>query len=252
MIGKIALEEHFGIEATLRESAEYAVPGQLNVLERRLLDLDDERLREMDAHGIAFAILSLNAPGVQSVHEPARAIDIARRGNDALAAGIARHPDRFAGFAALPLQDPEAACAELTRAVNELGFKGAMVNGYSQIGSPNNVVYYDDPMFRPVWATLASLNVQFYLHPRDPLPDRVPIRRSPVLRGVVAFAEIHYAPPDARSSTPPGLTPLSGTSARCTASHLALRSPGRVGVHPARRHGVFVEFTSPRAAISGR
>jgi 2,3-dihydroxybenzoate decarboxylase len=174
MQGKIAIEEHFGIEETLRESAEYAVPGQLSVLERRLLDLDDERLREMDANGIAFAILSLNAPGPQSVHDRARAIDVARRGNDALAAAVARHPDRYAGFAALPMQDPEAACAELLRAVKDLGFKGAMVNGYTQVGTPDTVIYYDDPIYRPFWATIASLNVPFYLHPRDPLPSRVP------------------------------------------------------------------------------
>jgi predicted TIM-barrel fold metal-dependent hydrolase len=171
---KITIEEHFGIADTLRESAEYAVPGQLNVLERRLLDVEGERLREMDAHGIAFAILSLNAPGVQSVHNRARAIDLARRGNDALAAAVARHPDRYAGFAALPMQDPEAACDELSRAVKDLGFKGAMVNGYSQVGDADTVIYYDDPMYRPFWATIASLNVPFYLHPRDPLPSRVP------------------------------------------------------------------------------
>jgi gamma-resorcylate decarboxylase len=171
---KIAIEEHFGIGDTLRESAEYAVPGQLSVLERRLLDLDDERLREMDANGIAFAILSLNAPGAQSVHDRARALDVARRGNDALAAAIARHPDRYAGFAALPMQDPEAACGELLRAVKDLGFKGAMVNGYSQVGTPDTVVYYDDPIYKPFWATIAGLNVPFYLHPRDPLPSRVP------------------------------------------------------------------------------
>ena len=112
MQNKITIEEHFGLAETLRESAEYALPGQLNVFERRMLDVDGERLREMDAHGIAFAILSLNAPGVQSVHDRAKAIDLARRGNDALAAAVARHPDRYAGFAALPMQDPEAACEE--------------------------------------------------------------------------------------------------------------------------------------------
>jgi 2,3-dihydroxybenzoate decarboxylase len=184
MTGKIAIEEHFGIQETLRESAEYAVPGQLNVLERRMLDTDEERLGEMDAHGIAFAILSLNAPGVQSVHDRAKAIDLARRGNDALAAAVARRPDRYAAFAALPMQDPEAASAELTRAVTQLGFKGAMVNGYSQIGDPNTVVYYDDPRYRPFWATVAGLDVPFYLHPRDPLPDRVPgYDGHPWLRG---------------------------------------------------------------------
>jgi len=184
MTGKIAVEEHFAIDETLRESTEYALPGQSSVFERRMLDLDDERLREMDAHGIAFAILSLNAPGVQSVFDRRKAIEVARRGNDALAAGIARHPDRYAGFAAVAMQDPDAAIVELTRAVNDLGFKGVMVNGFSQVGDADTIVYYDDPRYRPFWATVAGLGVPFYLHPRDPLPNRVTFYDGhPWLRG---------------------------------------------------------------------
>jgi 2,3-dihydroxybenzoate decarboxylase len=184
MTGKIAIEEHFAIEDTLRESTEYALPGQLSVFERRMLDVDDERLREMDTHGIAFAILSLNAPGVQSVFDRRKAIDVARRGNDALAAGIARHPDRYAGFAAVPMQDPDAAIAELTRAVNDLGFKGVMVNGFSQVGDADTIVYSDDLRYRPFWATVEQLGVPFYLHPRDPLPNRVTFYDGhPWLRG---------------------------------------------------------------------
>jgi 2,3-dihydroxybenzoate decarboxylase len=184
MTGKIAIEEHCAIEDTLRESAEYAVPGQLNVLERRLLDMDGERLSEMDEHGIGFAVLSINAPGVQSVFDRALAIDVARRGNDALAAAVSRHPNRYAGFAALPMQDPDAASAELARAVNDLGFKGAMVNGFSQVGDSDTIIYYDDPIYRPFWATVAQLAVPFYLHPRDPLPNRMPIYDGhPWLRG---------------------------------------------------------------------
>jgi 2,3-dihydroxybenzoate decarboxylase len=184
MTGKIAIEEHCAIADTLRESAEYAVPGQLNVLERRLLDMDGERLSEMDEHGIGFAVLSINAPGVQSVFDRALAIDVARRGNDALAAAVSRHPNRYAGFAALPMQDPDAASAELARAVNDLGFKGAMVNGFSQVGDSDTIIYYDDPIYRPFWATVAQLGVPFYLHPRDPLPNRMPIYDGhPWLRG---------------------------------------------------------------------
>ena len=184
MQGKIAIEEHCAIEDTLRESAEYAVPGQLNVFERRMLDMDNERLAEMDRHGIAFAVLSINAPGPQSVFETKRAIDVARRGNDALAAGVARHPDRYAAFAALPMQDPDAASAELTRAVKQLGFKGAMVNGFSQVGDADTIVYYDNPIYRSFWATVAELGVPFYLHPRDPLPNRTTIYDGhPWLRG---------------------------------------------------------------------
>ena len=184
MKNKIALEEHFAIADSLRESAEYAVPGQWNVLERRLIDLDGERLEEMDKSGIAFAILSLNAPGVQSMFDAKKAVDYAKRANDALAAGVARHPDRCAAFAAVAMQDPDAACKELTRAIKELKFKGVMLNGFSQIGDETTIIYYDDPRYRPFWATLADLGVPFYLHPRDPLPERTTFYDGhPWLRG---------------------------------------------------------------------
>jgi 2,3-dihydroxybenzoate decarboxylase len=184
MRNKIAIEEHFAIEDTLRESTEYALPGQLNAFERRMLDVDDERLGEMDRHGIGFAILSLNAPGVQSVFDPRKAVDVARRANDAVAAAVARHPDRYAGFAAVPMQDPDAAIVELTRGVKQLGLKGVMLNGFSQVGDIDTIVYYDDPRFRPFWAAVEQLEVPFYLHPRDPLPDRVTFYDGhPWLRG---------------------------------------------------------------------
>jgi predicted TIM-barrel fold metal-dependent hydrolase len=217
MTGKIAIEEHFAIEETLRESTEYAVPGQLNMFERRMLDVDDERLREMDAHGIAFAILSLNAPGVQSVFDRRKAIDVARRGNDALAAGIARHPDRYAGFAAVAMQDPDAAIVELTRAVNDLGFKGVMLNGFSQVGDADTIVYYDDPRYLPFWAAVERLGVPFYLHPRDPLPNRVTFYDGhPWLRGASWAFGVETATHALRLmasgifDTHPGLTAILG------------------------------------------
>jgi predicted TIM-barrel fold metal-dependent hydrolase len=172
MKNKIAIEEHFAIAASVREAAEYAVPGEGNLLERRLLDLDGERLEEMDKGGIAFAILSLNAPGVQSMFDAKKAVDYATRANDALAAAVARHPDRYAGFAAVAMQDPDAACRELTRAISDLKFKGVMLSGFSQVGDEKTIVYYDDPRYRPFFATLADLGVPFYLHPRDPLPEQ--------------------------------------------------------------------------------
>ena len=184
MIGKIALEEHFALEETLEDSQKYAVSGSWNHLQRRLLDLGDERLAEMDRHGIERAILSLNSPAVQAVFDSRRAIEIARRSNDILAEEIARHPGRFAGFAALPMQDPAAAAVELTRTIRELGFKGALVNGFSQVGTEDAVVYYDDPAYRDFWAAVEQVGVPFYLHPRDPLLSREPILEGhPWLQG---------------------------------------------------------------------
>jgi gamma-resorcylate decarboxylase len=174
MNGKIALEEHFAIPDTLQDSAGF-VPGPYwDELQSRLLDVQDTRLKLMDEHGIDTMILSLNAPAVQAITDRTRAIEVARRANDTLAEECARRPDRFRAFAALPLQDPEAAAQELDRCVTDLGFVGALVNGFSQDaeqGDGQDLLYYDLPQYRPFWAEVARLDVPFYLHPRNPLPQ---------------------------------------------------------------------------------
>jgi 2,3-dihydroxybenzoate decarboxylase len=169
---KIALEEHFAVEETLGDSQVFAVAygGAWPELRARLLDIHDRRIREMDAHGIEMTLLSLNAPTVQAVPDATKAADLARRANDFLADQVAKRPDRFRGFAALPMQDPELAAAELTRAVTELGFVGALVNGFSELDADGGVTYYDTDVHRPFWAQLEALDVPFYLHPRNPLP----------------------------------------------------------------------------------
>jgi len=169
MQGKIALEEHFAIEPTLGDSKVFGAKVWKD-LGPRLLDIQETRLGEMDKHGVEMMILSLNAPAVQAVHDTNSAIAVARQANDVLADHVRKRPDRFAAFAALPMQDPEAATAELTRCIRELGMVGALVNGFSQIGSPDNVTYYDLPQYRPFWRAVEALDVPFYLHPRNPLP----------------------------------------------------------------------------------
>ena len=170
MQNKIALEEHIAIETTLGDSQVIGA-HVWEVLRPRLLDVQDTRLKEMDKHGVEMMILSLNAPAVQAIHDVARAIQVAREANDVLAEEVRKRPDRFQGFAALPMQDPEAAASELTRCVRELGMVGALVNGFSQRGTPENLLYYDLPQYRPFWRTVEALDVPFYLHPRNPLPS---------------------------------------------------------------------------------
>ena len=85
MQGKVALEEHFALPETVQDSAGF-VPGDYWIeLKARLLDMQDRRLREMDAHGIEMMLPSLNAPAVQAIPNRSRAIEIARRANDFLA-----------------------------------------------------------------------------------------------------------------------------------------------------------------------
>ena len=171
MLGKIGLEEHFATQETLMDSHGFLAAECWPELKDRLLDLNDRRLAEMDRHGMEMMILSLNAPAIQAVPDPARAAELARRSNDALAEQVAKHPDRFRAFAALPLQDPDAATIELQRCVKDLGFVGALVNGFSQVGDGADPIYYDLKQFWPFWAEVERLDVPFYLHPRNPLPQ---------------------------------------------------------------------------------
>jgi 2,3-dihydroxybenzoate decarboxylase len=168
---KIGLEEHFAVPETLSDSQGFLGDHVWPELEKRLLDMQEYRLAQMDKHGMQMMILSLNAPAIQAIPDTRRAIDLARKANDFLAAEVKRRPDRFQAFAALAMQDPDAATRELVRCVKELGFRGALVNGFSQINDPNSMVYLDDARYRGFWAECDKLGVPFYLHPRNPLPS---------------------------------------------------------------------------------
>lgn len=173
MQGKIAFEEHFAIQETLEQTRAFAGESDdFDAFKRRILDLGDERLGLMDANGIALAILSLNAPGIQRILDPAEARDTAQKANDLMAAAVARHPGRYLALAALPMHDAKLAAAELTRCVRAHGFKGAMVNGFQQVGHADDVRYFDQPEYADFWATVAELDVPFYLHPRMQIPSR--------------------------------------------------------------------------------
>ena len=126
-----------------------------------MLDIGQVRIAEMDKQGIDVQVLSMVQPGLE--HTPGdRAIPVARAFNDRVAAAISAHPDRFAGFAALPTADPAAAADELARAAGELGFKGALVNGRTLER------FLDDQFFWPIFEAAEALGVPIYLHPMPP------------------------------------------------------------------------------------
>jgi predicted TIM-barrel fold metal-dependent hydrolase len=151
MKGKIGLEEHFATDDTLAESKGFLPDHTWPELRNRLIDFHDRRIAEMDRNGVEMMLLSLNAPAIQAILDPKRADEIARRANDFLAEQVRKRPDRFQALAALPMQDPELATNELTRCVKELGFRGALVNGFSQVHEADSMVYYDLPQYWPFW-----------------------------------------------------------------------------------------------------
>jgi predicted TIM-barrel fold metal-dependent hydrolase len=129
-----------------------------------LEDVGAGRLASMDRAGISVQVLSSATPGPELL-PPEEAIEFARAYNDGLAATVREHPDRYAGFATLPLRAPAAAADELERAVVELGFVGTMVNGTT------DGKFLDAPEFDVVLARAAALGVPVYVHPNLPVPE---------------------------------------------------------------------------------
>jgi predicted TIM-barrel fold metal-dependent hydrolase len=159
----IALEEHF-LAAALAGPRPAAGGRPLPpALRDGLLDLGQDRLAGMDAAGIDVQVISHVAPAAQPLLG-GEAVQAARRANDQLAAAIASHPGRLAGFATLPTGEPAAAADELERAVGDLGFAGALV--HSTLGT--NGAFLDDARFEPLLARFERLDVPLYLHPAPP------------------------------------------------------------------------------------
>ena len=161
---RIALEEAFWISDLGEETHPFGhlTPRNaewVNHVQTRLIDLEDQRLREMDENGVDVQVLSLTSPGVQAHTETDSAIRDARTSNEVLAAAVNRHPERFVGLAALPTQDPTAAVAELDYAVTKLGLRGALINDHT------GGVFLDGPEYDPLWAKLQELDVPLYIHP---------------------------------------------------------------------------------------
>lgn len=182
---KIAIEEAFAIPGveeltplskTLREFAQNR---------EKLIDICGERIRAMDEGEVEIAVLSATVPGLQGIVDTDQPTltRIAGEWNDYLANAMAPQSKRLRGFAALPMRDPQAACAELVRAVKDLGFVGAMLNGYDNSGN-GQALYYDAPEYLDFWRTAAELDVPVYIHPRV-AEDRISSRHAdyPQLRG---------------------------------------------------------------------
>ncbi|MEU2618366.1 amidohydrolase family protein [Streptomyces sp. NPDC007157] len=246
MSGKIALEEHFNLPEFSDEVPQYVNAETMRDINRRLLDLTTERLAEMDAAGIDYSLLSLTSPGVQGETDPRLAVTRARKANDDLADLVAANPTRFGGFAALPLQDPTAAVTELERCVTQLGFHGALVNGYTNIGDAETGWYYDHERYLPFWERVEALGVPVYLHPRDPLPGNQGIYEGhPELFGAVWTFTVETATHALRLMTSglfdrfPNLTVILG--------HLGETLPSNMWriAHRASYMGDLIKFKKP-------
>jgi uncharacterized protein len=163
----IALEEHFIVPSLIQKFglADWHAKGLKAEIREALGDLDGPRLQAMRDGGIDVQVLSAAAPGADALDLRA-GLELATATNDTLAEAVGRHPMRYAGFAHLPMRSPEAAADELERAVSDLGFRGALINGTTQD------LFLDDERFAPILSRAERLDVPIYIHPARP-PESV-------------------------------------------------------------------------------
>ncbi|KAL4990812.1 hypothetical protein BDW68DRAFT_153398 [Aspergillus falconensis] len=167
----ITLEEHFLSRAAL------ASPNALNEKMRAIpglfdnyTELGSRRIADMDAGHITMQVIS-HGPGDLSP-------DQCRETNNQLAEAVRAYPTRFAGFAELPMHEPQEAATELRRmcsgAFEGIRFVGALVDSHTEGGT-----YYDGPEFDVLWEEATELDVPIYIHPTWPSQQLFTAYHSP-------------------------------------------------------------------------
>jgi aminocarboxymuconate-semialdehyde decarboxylase len=137
-----------------------------------------QRIEDMDRVGIDVEVVSLSTPNVffaEAQSQPG----VARMVNDSYADLISRHPKRFKGFASIPMDAPDAALAELHRAIDELKLNGVIL--LSNIGGKA----LTSPEYRPFFEEANRIKLCIFLHPMLPLNSE-PFREY-VLGPIIGF-----------------------------------------------------------------
>ena len=145
----IALEEHM-FPRDILEGAHLDLGMRASQRAAQLDDLNEGRLRVMDAAGIDIQVLSALGSIVQDL-DPAESVTRSRQLNERLASTVTNFQDRFRAFASLPMTNPTTSVDELTRCVEELGFVGAMIHGQT------HGIFLDHPSVRPILASTIGL-----------------------------------------------------------------------------------------------
>ena len=143
----------------------FANAATREVNRRQVEDISDQltsvetRLADMDAMGVDIQAVSPVPLQYYYALEPDLGRTSSRLINDHIAETVAAHPDRFVGLCTVPMQDPDMAVAELTRAVRDLGMRGVEI--CTSVAGEE----LSDDRFRKFFAKAEELDVLIFLHP---------------------------------------------------------------------------------------
>ncbi len=148
------------------------------------------RIEDCDRDGVAMQVLSTVPVMFSYWAKPNDALDLSRLLNDHIAEVVRGYPTRFAGLATVPLQEPELAAKELTRAVKELGLRGAEIGTHVDANEHCNQEEcrnLDDRSLDVFWQTAQDLDAALFVHPWDMVgKSRMPKYWLPWLVGMPA------------------------------------------------------------------
>ncbi|MGH9021677.1 MAG: amidohydrolase family protein, partial [Acidimicrobiia bacterium] len=119
----------------------------------------ERRVVDLDADGVDVQVVSPVPVTLCHDAPAAGAILLAAAQNDFLADFVAGAPDRLVALGAVPLQEPEAAVAELERCVGELGFSGV------EIGTVAGEWELSDAALDPFFVAAERLGALVFVHP---------------------------------------------------------------------------------------
>ncbi len=125
-----------------------------------LLDMVEGRKKVMDENGIEAAVLSCS-PGAEQL-DTAKSVEVCAKINETLYEVTKQYPGVFYGSAMLPVNDVDAACAELEKCVKEYGFVSWQTHSNYGLTSPDEEPYW------PIFKKAMELGVYVYIHPQIP------------------------------------------------------------------------------------
>ena len=149
----------------------------------------EQRLADMDSLGVDVQVVSTNVAFYQYDREVNTTTAIAKDCKDEVHQMTVDYPERLAGLATLPMQDPKAAIAELERAVVTLGLKGAMINDHV------NGHTLEDPDLLPFWQAAEQMRALILIHQAMPtvVSQRISRYHLPNTIGNLADRAITFA-----------------------------------------------------------
>ena len=146
------------IRAMQAEKAWHGIqPGTMRIAPRAIWT-PEQRLADMNSLGVDVHVVSTGAAFYYYDGDATTIAAMHRECNDEVQQMTVDYPDRFKGFAQIPMQDPATAIAELDRVVNQLGLVGAMINDTA------NGRTYDEPEFLPLWKAAEQMGALMFIH----------------------------------------------------------------------------------------